>query len=238
MAVTFASVRAKLPDQFFLGLGVFLLVGVLVFVTKRVYEKSHSDPSAIKKGASLVKKSADATFACQQSESPLMALTQANYAMAYLSVARAMARDSELTECSKIPLDDLQEDIEREEKIARDRILKICPQVGVQTRVAQHAGFAAQQQGQHPHLGEPPMSLVGPMGGQYQAPMGQMAPMGQYQQASMGQMSGQLAGQYPSPMGNMGGQQMNMGQYQPMDSLRPPMPQKGTASYGTMFTPL
>ena len=132
----------SLPNHFALGVGVFLTVLIIVILSKKLYEPRGSDPNAVKKGASFVKKSADTTFACQQSDNPLMALTQANYAMAYLNIARSLALDDELTDITKIPIEDLYDDIEREQATARERILKLCPQVGGASRAAKNAGYA------------------------------------------------------------------------------------------------
>ena len=71
-----------------------------------------------------------------------MAFQHANYAMAYLNLARQLALDNELTDVTQIPVDDLREDIERQEASARERILQLCPQVGAPTRAAKNAGFA------------------------------------------------------------------------------------------------
>lgn len=156
----------KLPKHFLVGLGVFLLVMIFVILSKKLYEKDTTPPEVLKKAASLVRKSADATFTAQQTNNPLLAMASMNDAASYLAIARELAKsDVELTEASKIPIKDLQDDVEREQKYAQDKILKLCPQVGSTGRVAAHAGFYANV----PPLTAPRTSSSGsysPLGGQ------------------------------------------------------------------------
>jgi len=136
----------KLPQHAGVGLGVFLLVALVVGLSKKLYEKRGTDPAVLRKGASCVKKAANQALSAQQMKNPLMALAKANQALAYLKIARELALDSELAEVTRIPLDELREDVEREEQRARDRILKLCPQVGVRTRAGVNAGYQTRRQ--------------------------------------------------------------------------------------------
>lgn len=141
------SVSKRLPRNFGLGVGVFLTLVILVFFSKKYYEKPvGSHPEVIQKGASFVKSSADLAFHAQQVENPLVALSNVYYAKAYLDIARSLVSDSELSERVKLSLDDLQEDIEREETIAKERILQVCPSVGARGRLAQATGWKASEE--------------------------------------------------------------------------------------------
>src|SRR3990170_4354625 len=119
------SLLANLPQHFYLGVGVFALVITLVVLSKRYIETSRTSPAVLQKGASLVKQSANIAYGAQmqQMTNPLLALRNANYAMAYLNVARALVKEGELSEAARVSLDDLHDDIEREEVAAKQRIL-------------------------------------------------------------------------------------------------------------------
>ena len=135
------QIQEYLPRHFALGVGVFVLIFVLVILSKRYYESTTTNPAVIQKGASIIKQSADLAFGAQQITNPLMALRNANYAMAYLNVARSLARDDELSDAARVDLDNLQVDVEREELAAKERILQICPQAAGRTRLARTAGY-------------------------------------------------------------------------------------------------
>lgn len=135
-------VLEKLPQHFFLGLGVLVTLAIIVFISKR--SNGRTDPVVVKKAASVVQQSVNLAYGAQQMASPLLALTNANYAMAYLKMARTLASDAELTEATRITLDDLQDDIEREERVAKHKILEMCPQMGGASRLAKSAGFTGQ----------------------------------------------------------------------------------------------
>ena len=130
----------KLPENSVLGLGVFLLVLLLVILTKKLYEHRGTNPAVLKKGALCVKRASEEAVIAQQVKNPLLALTRANYALAYINIARDLALDDELSQATQIHFDELREDVEKQERRARDRVLKLCPQLGVNTRAGAGAG--------------------------------------------------------------------------------------------------
>jgi hypothetical protein len=131
----------KLPEHAAVGVGVFLLVLILVTLSKKLYEQRRTNPAVLKKGAICVRRASDHAIIAQQVKNPLLALTKANYALAYLSIARDLALDDELSQATNIPIEELQEDVEREEQKARDRILKLCPHLAMGTRSGASAGY-------------------------------------------------------------------------------------------------
>jgi len=133
----------KLPQHSAVGVGVFLLITLIVVLSKKLYEKRGTNPEVLKKGATCVKRAASHAVSAQQMNNPLLAFSKAHQALAYLKIARELALDDELSESTRIPLDELREDVEREEQRARDRILKLCPQVGVRTRAGSNAGYSS-----------------------------------------------------------------------------------------------
>lgn len=137
------KIGSALPQHFFLGLGVFVFIVLLVVISKRYYEGNRVNPVVVKKAALIMKKSINNAHAAQQTENPLMALAQANYARAYFDIARSLAPETELSAAVQMHLDDIQDDIEREEIAARERVLQACPQVGGTTRLARNSGWAA-----------------------------------------------------------------------------------------------
>lgn len=153
----------KLPQNSAVGAGVFLLVLLLVIMSKRLYERRKTNPAVLKKAALCVRRGAKDAFQAQQATNPLLALTNANYALAYLNIARDLALYEELSAATNIPIDELREDVEAEEQRARDRVLKLCPQLGVTTRAGIGAGYKGrlpppQQAGSQQQAIRPPVS--------------------------------------------------------------------------------
>jgi hypothetical protein len=161
----------RLPENFFFGVGLFILVGVIVFISKNYVDKPQTHPALLQKGASIVKKSAAEALDAQQVSSPLLALTKINRAAAMLEAARCMASEAELNASSQLSLAQLQEDIEREQIAAQERLLTQYPAAGVETRLGLSNGFASgySQQGGYQHQqqqgGDPQLGAQGGMGG-------------------------------------------------------------------------
>lgn len=130
-----SSIWERLPEQSLLGIIVFGLVLLMIFIARR-YEAKQVSPAMIKTASSLVQRSADHAYAAQQIQDPVLALTKVNYARAYFNVARSMVPE--------LPgnMDELNEDIEREELAAREKILQVCPKAGGKTRLAKNSGWA------------------------------------------------------------------------------------------------
>ena len=132
-----------LPQNFYLGLGIFLLVLLLVIISKRFYESNATPMAIVKKGASLVRMSADAAYQAQDAQNPLVAFGKASQAKAYLNVAQALANDGELTSEAKIAIGELQAEVDAEEERSRRRLVQLCPQVQGTTRVSNMAGYGS-----------------------------------------------------------------------------------------------
>lgn len=129
----------RLPEHTLLGVSVFGLVLLMIFIARR-YEAKQVSPAMVASASGLVQRAADHAYAAQQIQDPVLALTRANYARAYFNVARSLVPESELQ--FKTGLAELNEDIEREELASRERLLQRCPQAGGKTRLAKNAGWA------------------------------------------------------------------------------------------------
>lgn len=123
-----------LPQNFFLGVGVFALVVLLVIIAKQ-YERSATPAAIVKKGASLVRKCADSTFEAQETQNPLVAFSKVTEAKAYLNVAQTLANQSELTHEAQVAVADLEAELEKEEMRAKQKLMQLCPQVAGVARV-------------------------------------------------------------------------------------------------------
>lgn len=142
-----AKILQNLPENSALGLGVFFLVLLLIILSKKLYEHRGTNPAVLKKGALCVKRASEEAVIAQQVKNPLLSLTRSNYALAYLNAARDLALDDELSVATQIPLDELREDVEKQEQRARDRVLKLCPQLGVSTRAGASSGYFREERG-------------------------------------------------------------------------------------------
>ena len=135
------GILSFLPRYFLLGLGTLTVILLFSFVSKRYYENEGHNPVLLKKASDLLKQSADWTFSAQQAQNPVLAMTHANYGAAYLNMARHLATDKDLEAYTGVPVKDLREDVVREERRARQRLLARCPGGGDRGRVAGYVGY-------------------------------------------------------------------------------------------------
>jgi len=149
----------QLPNNFFWGVGVVALVSLLVWMSKKLYESSRTDPKSLKKAATLVHDASKSLMTSQQTNSPILAFANATEANAYLNVAFHLAKESELEKTTKIKVHDLALDIEQQERVTREKLLQLCPQVGSPGKAA----LAAAQVGFHNPAGSmfPPNMMSG-----------------------------------------------------------------------------
>lgn len=112
----------ELPENFWLGTGLFGLVAASVYISKRVYEHGNSDPISVTNGAQLVRKSVDNLTIAKETINPISSLAYACYARALVDSARQMAKDNELSQASKIRVIELRNSIDETEKYAKAKI--------------------------------------------------------------------------------------------------------------------
>ena len=89
----------------------------------------------------LVKSAAQWAARSMQDSAPVIAVMNANYAMAYLNMARALATDAEIESNAGVPIDALIRDIEAAQSAAIQRLSAGCPSVGPQGLAAMHSGW-------------------------------------------------------------------------------------------------
>lgn len=89
----------------------------------------------------LVKSASQWTTRSAQDSNPLIALMNANYAMAYLNVARSVGSDSEIERYTGAAVDELLRDVEATQSNAIQRVSVTCPAVAPAGLAAAHSGW-------------------------------------------------------------------------------------------------
>jgi hypothetical protein len=123
--------KVSLPPNALFGVGVVMLVGLIVYLSKKLYENQSTPVAVVRRGASLVRQAAEDGLTAQQLKNPLLALTKVNDARTRLKVARELVRDDELQKATSMAVSDLADDLDQEERRARDRVLKLSPVLAV-----------------------------------------------------------------------------------------------------------
>ncbi len=120
-----------LAGALFASLSAFkwMLAGfVVVMISWSIYSSRASrnalDSRAIK---DLIKSSAQWNMRSSQDSNAIVGLMNANYAMAYLNVARNLGSDDEIEKTSNIKLDAFLAEIEASQSNALTRITGACP---------------------------------------------------------------------------------------------------------------
>lgn len=183
--------KLQLPSNFGWGVGVILLTGLLVFMSKKLYENSRTDPKLLHKASLLINDAAKSLFSSTQTTNPLLAFSYATEALSFANVALRMAKDAELEKVTKLKVKDLVADIEQQERNTRERLLDLCPQAGSPSKIAGYAGYYGV--GQTPQ--SPPVQTPQVANGAY---VGHYAPQyGQNPQMMMGPPAPSGVAQHP-----------------------------------------
>jgi hypothetical protein len=88
--------------------------------------KNALDQRALK---DLIKSSAQWNLRSSQDSNPAVALMNANYAMAYLNVARSLGSDDEIEKNCGVNIDTFLKDIEKAQSSSLQRLSKSCPSI-------------------------------------------------------------------------------------------------------------
>jgi len=120
-----------------IGLGLLI---ILYAISARKNQKNALDNRAIN---DLIKSAAQWNSRSVQDTNPLIGLMNANYAMAYLNVARTVGSDSDIEKCTSISVDEFLKDLEATQSNAIHRISTQCPNVMPHGLAAVHTGWLA-----------------------------------------------------------------------------------------------
>ena len=115
---------------------VIVMIG-WVFMTQKT-SKNALDARALK---DLVKSSAQWKTRALQDTNALIGLMNANYAMAYLNVARSIGSDADIEKNTGAAIDELLKDIEGTQSNAIQRLSMSCPSVTPNGLAAVHTGW-------------------------------------------------------------------------------------------------
>ena len=119
-------------------LGAFCLVIVAWMLSSTWVAKNALDARALK---DLVKSASQWNSRSVQDANPLISLMNANYAMAYLNVARSVGSDADIEKHTGAAVDELIKDIESTQSRAIQRVTSSCPSVTPQGLTAVHTGW-------------------------------------------------------------------------------------------------
>ena len=115
---------------------IIVMVGWVIMSQKNT--KNALDARALK---DLVKSSAQWKTRALQDTNPLIGLMNANYAMAYLNVARSIGSDADIEKNTGAAIDELLKDIEGTQSNAIQRLSMSCPNVTPHGLAAVHTGW-------------------------------------------------------------------------------------------------
>lgn len=110
-------------DAFKWMLGGFLLLMIGLWVYNTRSTRNALDSRALK---DLVKSAAQWNLRSSQDSNAIVGLMNANYAMAYLNVARSLGSDSDIEKMTRIQLDPFIDEIEASQTNAIRRITNSC----------------------------------------------------------------------------------------------------------------
>lgn len=118
----------------------FIAVVVMWTVSSNKTTRTALDSRAIK---DLVKSASQWNSRAAQDTNVLIGLMNANYAMAYLNVARSIGSDAAIEEHAGVAVDELIKDLETTQTYAIQRLTSTCPSATPQGLAAVHTGWLA-----------------------------------------------------------------------------------------------
>jgi hypothetical protein len=107
-------------------LAAFLLAMIGWGIWSSRSTKNALDQRALK---DLIKSSAQWNLRSSQDSNPAIALMNANYAMAYLNVARSLGSDDEIEKNCGVNIDSFLKDIEKSQSSSLQKLSKSCPSI-------------------------------------------------------------------------------------------------------------
>jgi len=121
----------------------WMLLGFIIVMIAWVYMTAKNSKNALDARAlkDLVKSSAQWKTRALQDTNPLIGLMNANYAMAYLNVARSIGSDADIEKNTGAAIDELLKDIEGTQSNAIQRLSMSCPSVTPNGLAAVHTGW-------------------------------------------------------------------------------------------------
>lgn len=123
----------------------WVLLGFLAVLALWVLSGARGSRNALEARAirDLVKSAAQWNARAVQDSNPVIALMNANYAMAYFNTARSVGSDVDIEKHTGVAVDELLRDIESTQSRAVQRITAACPSVTPQGLAAVHTGWLA-----------------------------------------------------------------------------------------------
>ena len=107
----------------------WMLAGFIIIMVIWVFVSSKNTRNALDSRAlkDLIKSATQWNTRSIQDKNPIIGLMNANYAMAYLNVARSVGSDVEIEKTTGLSIDDLLKDIEKTQTEAIDKLTSSCP---------------------------------------------------------------------------------------------------------------
>ena len=119
-------------------LAAFIVAMALWAMASSKRSKNALDDRAIK---DLVKSASQWTARSAQDSNALIALMNANYAMAYMNMARSVGSDTDIERVTGAAVDELLRDVESTQASAVQRLTVMCPSVAPAGLAAAHSGW-------------------------------------------------------------------------------------------------
>jgi F0F1-type ATP synthase membrane subunit b/b' len=118
-------------------LSFIILLGVWIWTTTRKNRNALTD-RAIK---DLIKSASQWATRSAQDANGLVSLMNANYAMAYLNVARSVGSDADIERVTGAAVDELMKDIESNQSNAIQKMALSCPSMAPAGLATAHTGW-------------------------------------------------------------------------------------------------
>jgi hypothetical protein len=116
----------------------FIIVIIVWLITSSKRNKNALDERALR---DLIKSASQWNVRSNQDSNTMISLMNANYAMAYLNVARSVGSDTDIEKHTGAAVDELLKDIENSQSSAIQKLTLACPSLAPAGLAAAHTGW-------------------------------------------------------------------------------------------------
>jgi len=133
----------KIPKPVLWALGIICVVFVLIILSKSTQSKQKYTPAFINSVKFATKEAARLQVASEQDTNPLMAVTDINYAVAYMKCLRRLLSAKEANNITGMNIDEFIYMLEEQQQKTVSQLMTLCPAVTPNTTNADKTGWVA-----------------------------------------------------------------------------------------------
>ena len=133
----------KIPKPVIWALGVICVVIVIILLSKSTQNKQKYSPQFINSVKFATKEAARLQVASEQDSNPLMAVTDINFAVAYMKCLRRLLTTNEANKITGMNIDEFIYLLEEQQQKTISKLMTTCPAITPDSTNSEKTGWVA-----------------------------------------------------------------------------------------------